>query len=94
MQTLQYLYDESGTPTAMYVDLRNSQMDNIFKKPLNKSQIEILKLVGNGFSDGDLNEFRRILANYLITKVRRSANKAWDEKKHTKETFEKFVEND
>ena len=45
MQPLQYLYDETGSPTAMYVDLKNSTINNIFKKPLNKSQIEILKML-------------------------------------------------
>ena len=94
MQTLQYLYDEAGTPTAMYVDLKNSKIDNVFKNPLNKSQIEILKLVGNGFNDNDLNELRTILSTYLLNKIRNGANKVWDKKGYTKETFEKFVEND
>lgn len=94
MQTLQYLYDEMGTPTAMYVDLKNPQIDKLFKKPLNKSQIEILKLVGKGFNDGDLNELRTILAKYLVTKIRNGANEVWDNKGYTKETFETFIEND
>ena len=94
MQPLQYLYDETGVPTAMYVDLKNSKIDNIFKKPLNKSQLEVLKLIGNGFSDKNFNELKELLATYLLKKIRRDTNKIWDERGYTKETFDKFVGND
>ena len=94
MQTIQYLYDDAGNPSAMYIDLKNSNLDDILKKPLSKSQIEILKLAGKGFSDENFNEFKKILANYLLKKIRTDSNKIWDERGYTKETFEKFVEND
>lgn len=92
MQTLQYLYDEAGIPTAMYVDLKNSRIDNIFKSPLNKPQLEILKLVGSGFNDTDLNELQTILASFLMNKIRRSTNKIWDEKGYSKETFDSVLQ--
>ena len=93
MQPLQYLYDETVTATPMYVDLKNSQIDDFFKKPLSQLQIEVLNLIGNGFSDNNLNELRELLATYLLKKIRKDTNKIWDEREYTKETFEKFVKN-
>ncbi len=94
MQTLQYLYNETGQATAMLVDLKNSNIDDIFKKPLNKPQLEILELIETGFNDNNLEELRELLAKYLLSKIRTETNEIWDKRGYTKETFDKFVEND
>ncbi len=94
MQTLQYLYDATGNPTAMYVDLKNSKVANVLKKPFNKSQIEILEMLSVSEDKEYLSDLKQTLAEFLMNKIINHTTKIWDEKGYTKETFEKFVEND
>ena len=93
MQPIQYLYNETGKPTAMYIDLENSKLDNILKKPLNKPQIEILKLLSTT-NEKYLADLKKVLAKFLMEKIFNHADEIWEERGYTKKTFDKFVEND
>ena len=55
---------------------------------LNKSQIEILKMLEYMKDERDLAEIKSLLVAYLSYKVVREADKAFNEKKYTREIFE------
>ena len=94
MQPVQYLYNSEGKPSALLVDLESSKVDNILKKPLNKSQIEILKMFSLSDKNDYLNELKQVLAKFLAERIINHATEIWDERGYTKETFDKFIEND
>lgn len=58
--------------------------------PLNKTQLEILKLFQQEQSEEDLKEIKSLLVTYLTDKVSRSADKAFDEKAYSVDVFEKW----
>ena len=58
--------------------------------PLNKTQLEILKLFQQEQSEEDLKEVKSLLVTYLADKVTRSADKAFDEKGYTDAIFEQW----
>lgn len=58
--------------------------------PLNKTQLEILKLFQQEQSEEDLKEIKSLLVTYLADKVTRTADKAFDEKAYTSDVFEKW----
>jgi hypothetical protein len=57
---------------------------------LNNTQLEILNLFSDSQSEEDLKEIKSLLITYLSGKVVREADKAWDAKHYTEETFEKW----
>ena len=95
METIHYLYDTQGNQTALQIDLLNlnKQIGNRTSN-INSAQIELLKLFANGFPDEYLVELKKILTNFLVEKILSEGDKVWDERTYTKETFDKFVEND
>ena len=58
--------------------------------PLNKTQLEILKLFQQEQSEEDLKEIKSLLVTYLADKVMRTADKDFDEKAYTADVFEKW----
>jgi hypothetical protein len=58
--------------------------------PLNKTQLEILKLFQQEQSEEDLKEVKSLLVTYLADKVTRTADKAFDEKAYTAAIFEQW----
>lgn len=58
--------------------------------PLNKTQLEILKLFQQDQSEEDLKEIKSLLVTYLADKVTRTADKAFDEKAYTTAIFEQW----
>ena len=61
---------------------------------LNKSQIEVLKMLSISEEKEYLLELKQLLAEFLMDKLINHTTKIWDERGYTKETFDKFVEND
>ncbi|MFT3705494.1 MAG: hypothetical protein QM802_24205 [Agriterribacter sp.] len=57
---------------------------------LNNVQLEILKLFSHNQTEEDLNEIKSLLITYLSDKVTREADKAFDQKGHTTDIFEKW----
>ncbi len=94
METIQYLYDTKGFKTAVQIDLKsfNKYIGN--RTNINSAQIELLKLFVNDFPDEYLEELRKLLSNFLVEKILNEGDRIWEENKYTKETFDKFVEND
>jgi hypothetical protein len=58
--------------------------------PLNKTQLEILKLFRNNQSEEELQEIKSLLVTYLSNKVVFEADQAFDEKGYTSAIFEKW----
>lgn len=59
--------------------------------PLNKSQLEILKLFSREMDEKDLLEIKRLIVRYLGEKITKMADQAWDEKNWTQEDMEKLI---
>jgi hypothetical protein len=57
---------------------------------MNSIQLEILNLFNDYQSEEDLQEIKSLLIIYMADKVRREADKAFDEKNYTSEIFEKW----
>lgn len=58
--------------------------------PLNKTQLEILKLFSHEQSEEDLQEIKSLLVTYLSEKVVREADKAFGDKNYTQAVFDKW----
>ena len=60
------------------------------KAPLNKTQLEILKLFSRDLDDVDLLEIKRLITKYLSEKSNKMANQVWDKKGWTNKDMEKL----
>ena len=58
--------------------------------PLNKTQLEILKLFRNEQSEEELQEIKSLLIAYLAAKVTIEADKAFNEKGYANSVFEEW----
>jgi hypothetical protein len=58
--------------------------------PLNKTQLEILKLFRNEQSEEELQEIKSLLIAYLAAKVTIEADKAFNEKGYANTVFEEW----
>ena len=58
--------------------------------PLNKGQLEILKLFSRDIDDEDLLEIKRMITKYLSEKANKLANQIWDEKGWTNDEMDKL----
>ena len=54
---------------------------------MSNSQLELLRLYGNGVSDENLREIKTILAKYFADKATDAMDKVWDEKGLTEQTM-------
>ncbi|MDX1921163.1 MAG: hypothetical protein SFU25_10580 [Candidatus Caenarcaniphilales bacterium] len=52
-------------------------------KPLTKLQAEILKIYSTEMSDSDVEDLKKMLANYFAQKAIRSADRDWKEKNYS-----------
>lgn len=48
--------------------------------PLNKTQLEILRMFNSDLSEEELLEIKRLFTKYLADKATRLANEVWDKK--------------
>ncbi len=60
--------------------------------PLNKQQLEILKLFSRKLKEEDLLAIKRLIAQYLAQKVTRLADEGWEEKGWSNEDMEKLLQ--
>lgn len=56
---------------------------SIINSPLNKQQLEILKLFSRDIDENDLIEIKRLIVAYLANKVSDMADQVWDDKNWT-----------
>lgn len=95
MDTFRYLYDKHGNQTALQIELSKLQSQIGSKqKDINNAQIELLKLFAAGFPDEYLSELKKLIADFMVNKILNAGDSVWEQKGYTKNTFDKFVEND
>lgn len=66
-------------------------MDTIGIKSLNSSQLEILKLFSREMSETDMLAIKRLIVDYLNSKITMAADEAWDEKNWSDNEVEKIL---
>lgn len=54
-------------------------------------QLELLKLYSTNLNQKELEELKRILANYFAQKAIKKADKIWEEKGFTNEDMDKWL---
>ena len=59
--------------------------------PLSNVQMELLKLYSTDIKEKDLEELKKVLANYFAQKAIKEADKIWDQKKMSADTMEKWL---
>lgn len=70
-------------------------MSNVpLEQPLNKHQLEILKLFSRDLDDNDLIEIKKLIVSYLGNKISNMVDNVWDEKGWTNEDMKKMLLSD
>ena len=64
---------------------------DVLQTPLNKAQLELLKLFSRVSSEEELNELRTIIGQFYAKKVTEEANRLWDERGYTQETMDQWL---
>lgn len=59
--------------------------------PLNKAQLELLKLFSRVKSEEELDEIRTIIGQYYANKAIAEANRLWDERGYTQQTMDDWM---
>jgi hypothetical protein len=59
--------------------------------PLNKAQLELLKLFSRVKSEEELNEIRTIIGQYYANKAIAEANRLWNERSYTQQTMDNWM---
>jgi len=60
-------------------------------QPLSNVQEELLKLYSTNLSQEELKELKIVLGKYFARKATKEADKIWDEKKHSNETMDAWL---
>lgn len=61
------------------------------QSPLNKAQLELLKLFSRVNNEEELNEIRAIIGQYYANKGIAEANRLWDERGYTQKTMDDWM---
>jgi len=61
------------------------------KMPLNKTQLEILKLFSQPLSEDDLREIKSLLVKHLSEKLTRKIDRISEQKKYTQKDFDNWL---
>ena len=64
-------------------------MTTAIRQPLSNIQLQLLQLFAQNVSDEDLKAIQRMLVGYFAEKATAAADKDWDEKGYTAETFKR-----
>lgn len=59
--------------------------------PLNKHQLELLKLFSRDLDEADLIAIKRLIVQYLGDKITKMADEVWEEKNWTNEDMRKLL---
>ena len=59
--------------------------------PLNKAQLELLKIFGKIKTEGELNELKDVIVNYYAQRLMDRVDKIWDERGYTEEDMERIA---
>ena len=63
----------------------------MLSQPLSNVQKELLKLYSTNLSPEELEELKTVLGKYYARKAVKSADKIWDNKKHSDETMDEWL---
>ena len=66
-------------------------MSKELKLPFNEIQLELLKLFAEPISDEELLEIKNLLVKWRFQKLKKVANKVWEEKNWTAEDMDKLL---
>jgi hypothetical protein len=66
-------------------------MSAIVQPPLTNLQVELLKLFSRQLPEADLLTIRDMIAKYLLERAFSEADKAWEEKGYTVESFQEKI---
>jgi hypothetical protein len=70
------------------LEMNNALLDS----PLNKHQLELLKLFSRELEEEDWLAIKRLIVQYLGEKITVAADKIWEEKQWTKEDMQALLE--
>lgn len=59
--------------------------------PLNKAQLELLKIFGKIKSEEELNELKDLIVNYYAQRLMDRVDKIWEERGYTEEDMERIA---
>ena len=62
--------------------------------PLNKAQLELLKLFSRVSDEKELMELKTLIGQYYADKATREADRLWDERGYTQETMNEWASHD
>jgi len=62
------------------------------KQPLTNVQLEVLKAFSYNLNDGDLSEFKDLVARYFAKKAIESADRAWEDKEWSDKDVDKMLD--
>ena len=65
-------------------------MDTL-QTPLNKAQLELLKLFSKVNNEEELMEIKRLIGQYYANKATKEADRLWDERGYTQETMDEWL---
>lgn len=63
----------------------------MMNSPLNKAQLELLKLFSRVNNEEELNEIRTIIGRYYANKAIAEADRLWDERGYTQQTMDDWM---
>ena len=64
---------------------------SVLEKPLTNLQIELLKLFSLDLSNDELQEVRRLIANYFAEKASAEMDKLWEDNKWSNQTMDEWL---
>lgn len=61
------------------------------QSPLNKTQLEILRMFNSDLSEEELLEIKRLFTKYMAEKAKKMANEVWDQKGWSNADMERYL---
>jgi hypothetical protein len=66
-------------------------MEETLQTPLNKAQLELLRLFSRVKSEEELLDIKRMVTQYYAERVKKEVNKAWEERGYTQEDLDRMA---
>lgn len=66
-------------------------MEETLQTPLNKAQLELLKLFSRVSDEKELTEIKDLIVQYYADKLTRETDRLWDERGYTQETMNEWL---
>jgi DNA primase len=77
-------------PAGEVLFLKKVFMETL-QTPLNKAQLELLKIFGKIKTEEELNELKDVIVNYYAKRLMDRADKIWDERGYTSEDMDRIA---